>query len=233
MIKIEDLRKHGWEYGINKVCNAECLAAMKLIPDKSVDLVLTDPPYDKETHKGGRFGKNNTFGEITFGEIDVLPLVAEFLRISRKWVLVFTTVEQLGKIRTEYPSEYVRGGIWDRVNPSPQISGDRPAQAVEGIAILHNNGRKVWNGGGKAGIWRYSSFEQTPKQHETQKPLNLIRQLLADFSTKETDLVFDPFMGSWTTARAAKDLGRDFIGFELSEKYCRVGEQRLAQGNLF
>jgi len=48
-----------------------------------------------------------------------------------------------------------------------------------------------------------------------------------------SSLVLDPFMGSWTTARACKDLGRNFIGFELSEKYCKIGESRLAQQVMF
>jgi site-specific DNA-methyltransferase (adenine-specific) len=49
----------------------------------------------------------------------------------------------------------------------------------------------------------------------------------------EIGLICDPFMGSWTTARACKDLGRNFIGFELEEKYCKVGEERLRQELLF
>jgi len=55
--------------------------------------------------------------------------------------------------------------------------------------------------------------------------------MISLFSNKD-NLVFDPFMGSWTTARACKDLGRNFIGCEISEKYCQIGEQRLRQQNL-
>ena len=64
--------------------------------------------------------------------------------------------------------------------------------------------------------------------HPTQKPKELMKYILEDFSI-DTDLIFDPFMGSWTTARACKDLGRNFIGCELDEKYCRIGEDRLRQ----
>lgn len=63
-------------------------------------------------------------------------------------------------------------------------------------------------------------------------PLDLLKYLVLTYS-KEGDIILDPFMGSWTTARACKDLGRDFIGFELEEKYCEIGEKRLEQMVLF
>ena len=75
------------------------------------------------------------------------------------------------------------------------------------------------------------SSEHNP-HHPTQKPLALISYLTKTYSNKG-ELVLDFTMGSWTTARACKDLGRNFIGFELSEKYCKVGEERLRQENLF
>lgn len=68
--------------------------------------------------------------------------------------------------------------------------------------------------------------------HPTKKPLDLLKYLVLTYS-KEGDIILDPFMGSWTTARACKDLGRDFIGFELEEKYCEIGEKRLEQMVLF
>ena len=215
----------------NSIICGDCLEIMKDIPDKSIDLVLTDPPYDKETHKGGRFNEEIRFGNVSFECIDVIPLIDIFLKKAKKWVIVFTSVENLGLIRIAYPEEYIRGGIWDRIVNSPQISGDRPAQAVEGIAVLHNKGKKEWNGGGKAGIWR-NYVERGKKQHETQKPLELIRKLVLDFSNKN-DIILDPFLGSGTTAVACQELHRNFIGIEISEKYCKIAEDRLKQKPLF
>ena len=79
---------------------------------------------------------------------------------------------------------------------------------------------------------KFVKTNDTNKQHPTQKPVELMRWILEKYS-KEGDLICDPFMGSWTTARACKDLNRDFIGFELSEEYCKVGEKRLEQEILF
>lgn len=65
------------------------------------------------------------------------------------------------------------------------------------------------------------------KQHPTQKPLKLISQLVADFSNKN-DLTLDPFFGSGTLGVACKELGRKFIGIEISPEYCKIAEQRLS-----
>jgi len=210
---------------LNKVICGDCLEIMKGIPDKSVDLVLTDPPYDKETHAGGMFTGDIKFGNVSFAPLTGFDFVTELLRISKAWVLVFTSIECLGEIRKTFSAEYIRGGIWDRVVNSPQISGDRPAQAVEGIAILHSPGKKNWNGGGSAGIWRWA-VERGHKEHETQKPLSLFKELMRQFSNRG-DLILDPFFGSGTTGVAAKLLGRQFIGIEISEKYCEIAKQRI------
>lgn len=62
--------------------------------------------------------------------------------------------------------------------------------------------------------------------HPTQKPLKLIKQIIEDY-TKENDIVLDCFLGSGTTAKAAKQLGRHFLGFELNENYYKIAKDRL------
>ncbi|MEK9207490.1 MAG: site-specific DNA-methyltransferase, partial [Patescibacteria group bacterium] len=66
------------------------------------------------------------------------------------------------------------------------------------------------------------------KLHPTQKPQELMRWCVANYS-KENDIILDPFLGSGTTAVAAKQLNRRFIGCEISEKYCEIARQRLRQ----
>lgn len=126
--------------------------------------------------------------------------------------------------------EYIRTGAWVKVAPVPQFSGDRPAAGFEAITILHPRGKKTWNGGGTAAVWECLAHggERDIRYHKAQKPLELIRTLISLFSEAH-ELVLDPFMGSGTTLRAAKDLGRRATGIEIEEKYCEIAVKRLAQ----
>jgi site-specific DNA-methyltransferase (adenine-specific) len=199
----------------------DCLEVMRSMPDKSVDAVITDPPYDAMTHNGAILEKEINFEPLS----DVSQLVTEFLRISRGWVIVFCSLEMLGDYKRAAESSWVRSGFWDRVINMPQLSGDRPAQAGEGIAIMHNPGRKVWNGGGKAAIWRYD-VERGMKQHPTQKPLAMMKRLSVQF-TQDNCTILDPFMGSGTTGVACVQTGRNFIGIEIDPDYYAIAERRI------
>lgn len=99
---------------------------------------------------------------------------------------------------------------------------------------MHPPGKKIWNGGGKAGIWRYRHDSQengASKVHPTQKPEGLMRALVADF-TQPGDLILDPFCGSGTTLTAAERLGRRWVGIDISPEYCEIARKRTAQKGL-
>jgi len=206
----------------------DCMEIMKDMPDKSVDAVVTDPPYGAMTHSG-------SLVDIDFHEIKNLFFLNEILRINEKWGLCFTEIEMLGDFKAVCGESWIRAGVWDRVVNMPQMSGDRPAQGAEGVAIFHRPGRKSWNGGGKAAFWRHK-VERGQKEHPTQKPKALIRELVSLFSA-QWDLVFDPFMGSGTTGVACMELGRKFIGIEIEPKYFDIACKRIdaadRQGKLF
>lgn len=68
--------------------------------------------------------------------------------------------------------------------------------------------------------------KERDKEHDAQKPVSLIVDLIKHFS-KEGDIILDPFLGSGTTAIAAKQLNRNYIGIEISPEYCKIAEQRL------
>ena len=126
---------------------------------------------------------------------------------------------------------FVRFGVWDKPNGTPQLSGDRPSHGFEALALLHtDSGRMHWNGGGSRAVW--SCPRESHALHPAQKPLKLIKQLACLFSV-EGSLILDPFMGAGTTLRAAKDLGCPAIGIEREERYCELAAKRLAQQTLF
>lgn len=226
MLTIEDLKRDGWESGINRVVMGDCLEGMKLMPDKSIDLVLTDPPYG-------------------IGEADGKNKSRSYLAISRdygnkKWDNqipckdIFNEIFRISKNQIIFGGNYfIEQGlknspcwiVWDKNNGDNDYADCELAWTSFKSAV--RKFKHTWHG-----MIQENMKHKEIRQHPTQKPVELMRWILTNYS-KEDDLICDPFMGSWTTARACKDLGRDFIGFELDEGYCKIGEKRLQQQNLF
>jgi len=198
---------------------------------EQVDLVLTDPPYTQRVSDGARtnrFDCSKSF--ITFDGIDGLePWIARSaIEKSKRWAIAFCAFEQLGTYAKEAGNNWVRSGVWVKPDATPQFTGDRPAMCGEALAIMHNSDtKKRWNGRGGKAVW-YHGFERNRRGHPTPKPEPLMRELVSLFSDAD-DLVLDFFMGSGTTLRAAKDLGRRAIGIELEERYCEIAAKRLSQ----
>lgn len=209
-------------------------------PVRRCDHVISDPPFTDHVSLNQRRG--NAVGqeiELSFMGIsadELGPVVAT----SSRWCLFFCAVEQLGFYQEAHPEAYVRGGIWVKTNPTPQQSGDRPAMWGEGIAILHNpDARKRWNGRptkglglatgrGMPAIWTFGTENGRTGErfHETQKPIDLMRALVEEF-TDVGEVVWDPYAGSATTGVACVQTGRQFIGHEMQERYFEQAVERL------
>lgn len=226
------------------------LLGMAQLADRSVDHVITDPPYSEHVHAAQRFGqtprdlsrdrskrqisrsKDPGFEHIT--QALRVACVREFARVARRWVLIFSDEESQflwAAAGRRAGLEPVRVGHWHKLGSTPQFTGDRPAVAVEAITILHKPGKKRWNGGGRHAIWSHSIVldrgdGNEARVHTTQKPLSLMRALVADF-TDPGESVLDPFAGSGTTGVAAVECGRRFIGWERNEKYHAIATARL------
>ena len=194
-----------------------------------VDHVLTDPPYDARTHAGAR-SHGDKVSKIDFAPLDIRAALPRLLVITRRWCVCFCTMEMVGEYKEVANESWVRAGFWRRPDGAPQFTGDRPGTPGDAIAIMHAQGKKRWNGGGKHGYWEYG-VERAERVHPAQKPESLMCALVSDFSD-QGDTILDPFMGSGTTLVAAKRLGRKAIGIELEEKYCEIAAKRLAQGAL-
>lgn len=224
--------------------HGDCREVLASMEDESADCVLTDPPYSAETHEWtrtnntayGRRGNRVLSGTINFGSItldDLTLSLAEMGRISSGWVVSHLDFRHAFTFDATPPPglRLLRIGVWVKTNPNPQISGDRPAQGWEAIAYLHRSDRRPsWSGGGKAANFVLPSDQGTG--HPTAKPPALAGALIRLF-TNPGDLILDPFAGSGTTLRAAKDEGRRAIGVELDERYCEIAAKRLAQDALF
>lgn len=218
--------------------------ALPSFADRSVDAVITDPPYSDKTHEStrtnntahGRRGNRVLSGNFGFDSItpdDLRDVLAELGRITRGWVVASIDYKHAFEFETSPPPglRLLRIGMWVKTNPNPQISGDRPAQGWEAIAYMHRSDlRPSWNGGGRAGNFVLPSSQGTG--HPTSKPLPMVAQLVRWF-TKPGDLILDPYAGLLTTGRAAKDEGRRAVLYEAHEPYCALGAKRLSQDTLF
>lgn len=229
--------------------HGDCLAWMATLANRSVDVVITDPPYSPDVHgksrAGGRAlnmgnGKPTFNREVEFGfdaiTQDQMEAVADQCeRLAKRWVLIFCDVESNHLWRGALSSaglEPVRIGAWVKDGCTPQFTGDRPAAGIEAVVIAHRPGKKRWNGGGKRAVWTYPVVQKrgakiSDRVHTTQKPLSLMLELVSLFS-EPGELIIDPFAGSGTTGVAALRLGRRFAGAEQQEKYVTIANERLA-----
>ena len=216
-----------WQDKINKVNQQDCLDLMKEMSDKCVDLVITDIPYNISQENGG-------LREIDFGEWDkgitiemVLNWTREMIRISKNGVYIFCADEQFSFIFEECKKSdlITRKFCWLKPNPNI-MNGQHFWLSSAELCVMAKVRNGLFNGNCEKAYKIISS--PTNRSHPTQKPIELFSDFILK-SSNENDLIFDPFMGSWTTARACMDLGRNFIGAELSEEYCEIGRNRLKQ----
>ena len=145
-------------------------------------------------------------------------------RLYRSWCLTFCQIEAAPAWRAVYATAgmiYKRTCIWVKPDGMPQYSGDRPGMGYETVLAMHAPGASRWNGGGRHGVFVINKANGLgPNEHPTQKPESLMRELVRLF-TDPGELILDPFIGSGTTLRAAKDLGRRAIGIEIEEEILR------------
>lgn len=222
--------KREWrtEDGSVWLMQGDCL---EILPQLTgVEHVISDPPYDKRTHERARSLKGGGSDiAIDFEHLESMTHVPLMLQVARRWSIAFCALEQLGEYQKAAGDlAWIRGGLWDRPDGTPQISGDRPAQGGEGIAVMHSpQTKKRWNAGGKRGTWR-CGVDRSSVDHPTCKPLKLMLEIVADF-TEPGELVCDPYMGSGTTGIACLRTGRKFIGIEIDPKHYDTAVARITE----
>ena len=210
--------------------HGDCREVLASMADQSVAAVLTDPPYTERTHSKARTPERvgvSAFGAIT--DADLRAFLTEASRVSLGWVVATLDYRHAVEFDNDPPEglRVLRLGVWVKTNPTPQLTGDRPAQGWESIAYMHRADRRSkWHGGGGHG--NYVAPIPPSEGHPTAKPLPLVSQWVRWF-TNPGDVVLGPFAGSGPTLRAAGDEGRRAIGVEIEERYCEIAARRLAQ----
>lgn len=216
--------------------HGDCVSYMKSIPDNSIDLICSDIPYELENHGGTnsalavRCARMRDSVEFMANGIDYENVFSEFLRINKiPNMIIFCSNLQIGKIISFFNSKNCKTDllVWEKTNLAPLCNG-KYVSDLEYIIYVHAKGSHFNN---EALFTEKKKCKRYPlvldnKLHPTQKPLELMKELINVHSFKD-ELVFDPYMGSGTTGVACRELGRNFIGCEIDEKYFEIAESRI------
>lgn len=235
---------------LNYIDNTDCLEGLEKVPDNSIDLILTDPPYSS----GGAFAgdrRSRTAVKYTGTDYDGAAKLPDFSGDNMDQRAFTEFCRQIfAKCRQKTKPEGVIACFIDWRNlPALTDAIQAAGWTWRGIAVWNKpNGRPqkgrfrsefeyiVWGSNGPMpfdrgvgclpGYYRYSNVQSKDRVHQTEKPLQLITDLLE--IVPEGSTVCDPFMGSGTTAVACLKTGRNYIGFELSPEYHAIAQQRIA-----
>ncbi len=213
----------------------DCLEGMKAIPDGSVDLVVTDPPYLIETKGAGLYKQpDKQYVQELEGIKDGFSeeVLDELCRVMKKINCYFFCSQKQIMPLVKY---FVEGKgcnwnllSWHKTNPVPAC-GNKYLTDTEFILFFREKGVKVFGSFDTKRTWYATPLNQADKKlfgHPTCKPISILQNLIIN-SSNEGDVVLDPFMGSGSTAVAAKDNARNYIGFELNEEYYRKSLDRI------
>lgn len=214
---------------------------MKRMDSKSVDLILTDPPYgiskdscfDKSDYHFKFTQMTHHFGEWDEVEVDLFEFFKESYRVLRKGgtIITFYDIWKSDLVKSAAEKAYFkqpRIGQWLKTNPVP-INSQRNylSNSAEYFFMFVKNGKPTFNSKYDNAIYKYPlchGHERT--EHTTQKPLALFEDIIQKHSNPG-DMVIDVFSGSGTTAVACENLGRRYICVEMDRKYYKISQDRL------
>jgi len=245
---------------INKNHKGDCIKIMSKIPLGSVQLILTDPPYNAS--KGGINLPGNKTGGAYYkvNEIwDKFNKYSDYIEFTKKWVeaadrvlsqngtiLICGSLHNLSEIISPLKNKgykFLNIIIWEKTNPMPNITKRMLTHSTEFIVwfakgkkwVFNYNVMKKYNHGKQLrDVWNFPSCQGLERLkgddgkavHPTQKPLKLFKRLI-EMASEENDLILDPFIGVGTTAIAAEELNRKWIGIDNNSKYIKLANKRI------
>lgn len=225
----------------------DCFDVMKRIPNNSVDLILTDPPYEisqpSDGMPGGCWGKPGDPGymsrpELDFGDWDHEPLdldtlYQEFYRILKPSgsIICFYDIWKMESLKSAAMNakfSQPRLGHWQKTNPVPLNSKlNYLSNSREYFASFVKGSNPTFHSKYDIAVYEYPIVHGNERLgHPTQKPVGLIKEMIIKHSNSG-EIIFDPFAGTNTTAAAAVLTNRKFISIEKTEKYYNIGKTRI------
>ncbi len=248
-------RKKKSKVELNKIYNESCLETLKRIPDNFIDLVITSPPYNMNLRiRKGEYCSRQIVKEISTkyeGFADNMPIedyyefhsevLRELLRVSN---LVFYVVQvvtgskrSIFKMIGEFSDNLKDIIIWDKKYAEPAIQKQVMNRRTEFILVFENDypiSRQFRSATFKRGrlndVWQIdrnrNNGKSKDKSHGATFPEKLVATIIENFS-KKGDKIYDPFLGTGTTAVVAKKMKRKFIGSEILKDYCKIAKRKL------
>ena len=228
------------------IINGDCFDELKKMADKSVDLILTDPPYFISKPSNFKIINDNTpeecakkfnytvdFGDWDKGELDWDILFNEYYRVLKKGgsLIIFYDIwksSEMKKYAELNKFKQPRIGYWVKTNPVPINSkSNYLSNAIETFFTFVKAGKPTFKSRYDNGIYSYPICHGKERlKHPTQKPLSLMKDLVEKHSN-EGDLILDSFAGTGTTGKACEELNRKYIMVEENEGYYNMMKKRL------
>lgn len=223
--------------------NQDCYDFLDTIPNNTIDLILTDPPYEisKPTNfQNGELKHNDTdrfrvsmdFGQWDKEQQDLKKLCKEYYRVLKPHgtVIIFYDIWKISYLKEALEEEkfkQIRFVEWIKTNPVPINSSINYLTNAREIALTGvKQSKPVFHSKYDNGIYQYPIYQGKDRIHPTQKPLNLFIELLQKHSNVG-DVVLDTFAGSGTTPVACLKTNRQFYGCELDTNYYNQALKRI------
>ena len=211
-----------------KLLQGDCMELMNNIPNESIDLVLTDIPYNvvnREDNGLRKLDKENA-DILTF---DLINFLNQLYDKTKSTIIIFCGKEQVSIIHSYFNDKQKKGKgtvrqlIWEKSNPSPMNGQHIYLSGVENAIWFKKRGG-TFNAHCKNTVFKYPIGRS--KLHPTEKNHLLLQELILD-NSNENDLILDPCMGSGSTGVVALQNNRNFLGIELNQNYFEIAKNRL------
>lgn len=223
---------------LNTIQLGNCYELIKQIPDNSIDLIITDPPYEIETEGGntniGQSLKKNMLKELNDLEITTginYDILEEYVRVMKKInIYIWCNKKQILEYMKFFIEKYncsFEIMTWCKTNPTPLCSGNYLIDKE--FCLYFRKGVKLNTTFSTASTYWITTKNVKDKDkfnHPTIKPLEIIKKLVIN-SSNVGGVILDTFAGSGTTCVACKELGRNYIGMEIDEEYWKIANNRL------
>ena len=239
MIDVNDIKDY-------LLINDDCFSVLKNIPDHSVDLILTDPPYNIAKYSTGnmkfnwRSEINKDLAEWDLSELNPKDLIGEFKRVLKPNgnIFIFCSYNIIGEYHKVFDPEFdtFQFMVWHKTNPVPNFRKSSFLNSCELIVSCWNKGH-TWNFTNQRDMHNFiensicMGSERVKNKdgkslHPTQKPVAILEKIVK-IASNENDLVLDCFNGVGSTGVASLKNNRRYLGIEIDKTYMDATEQRL------